>query len=157
MAKKPTKPAKLTEHQLAEILTHAAATSVRAASAQFHIAERSIFRYRKALADGKLPKVADLVRRLQAGAMDRCKDLLAEVYELALTTLKKKIPDASYRELLDTVVETGGLKTIRDGLQDEGGEGSGPAPAGKTNQAAGPDPPGGAGVSKTLRVVNGAG
>jgi len=104
---------------------------------------------------GEWPELSLLMGVVKEAAMERCKDLLAEVNEMALLEMKKKIPNASYKELLDTVVETGGLKAFRDALGEgnEGGENSRSDPGGQEGQGTSKSYPGGAGIQKALRVV----
>lgn len=164
---KPKKPAKrrkgrkikrlkdkLQPAEVAAILTFGDRTTMGRAAKEFNVAERTLWRWKAAVESGKWPAVAVLVQAAKDEALDRCKDLLAEVYELALETMKKKIPDATYRELLETVVETGGLKVFRETLGGNEGSSSNRSGAGSPPHAVTPaNTPGGSGVQTALRVV----
>jgi DNA-binding GntR family transcriptional regulator len=108
----------LEPHTVALILSVAAKEGIPAAKERFGVAERTIHRYKLKVASGKWPEVAELVAAFRQEATERCKDLLTEVYEQALKTLREKMPNASYREVLETVDKTGGLKELRDALGD---------------------------------------
>jgi hypothetical protein len=156
MAKRKPKgpPKKPEDERLAEILTFAAAQTPKAAAAKFSVSERSIWRWRAAMAAGKLPGVADLVSKLKADALEECKDELSDAYRTSLELLKNKMPAATYRELLDTVTAIGELKAFRDGIAgDERGPAPGTGSVGQKGQGANPRPSGGAGETKPLRIV----
>lgn len=152
-SKAPKQPKRRFEPaEVAAMLIAADRSTIRAVAAENKLAERTLWRWKSQVESGEWREVADLVRELKEASLDRCKDLLAEVYEMALTEMKAKIPTATYKELLETVVETGGLKVFKDSLGESGsntGSSAGSqAHAGPTAAA-----PGGAGIQKTLRVV----
>lgn len=138
---------------VAEILVFADKETATEAAAKYGVADRTIRRWRARIEAGQWPQMADLVRQVKAAAIERCKDLLADVYESSLRLLKEKMPQATYRELLETAIETGGLKELRGALGDSGGQDTGPNSGGKAVTNPGAGAPGGAGIEKTLRVI----
>jgi hypothetical protein len=103
---------------VALILSVAAKDGIPAAVERYGVSERTIHRWKTKVSSCKWPEVAELVSAFRKEATERCKDLLTEVYEQALKTLREKMPNASYREVLETVDKTGGLKELRDALGD---------------------------------------
>lgn len=138
---------------VAEILVFADKETTAAAAAKYGVADRTIRRWRARIEAGQWPQLADLVRQVKAAAIERCQDLLADVYETSLRLLKEKMPQATYRELLETAIETGGLKQLREDLGDGSSAGAGAHHGGKAAAGSGSGAPGGAGVEKALRVI----
>jgi hypothetical protein len=148
------KPVDLTPEHVAEVLSFATEKGPAAAAAQYGVSERSIWRWRARVKAGKWPEVADIVRGVRQAAVEHCKDLLTQVYEKSLTRLLRKMPRATYKELLDTMEKAGGLKELREALGDGDSESpTGPNSGGKAPQGADSLPSGGAGTQKALRVV----
>lgn len=141
------------DQQVAEILIFANANNVPRASDEFNVAERTIWRWKSKVDRGQWQSVAELISIVKTAALERCKDKITEVYEMALDQMKEKMPQASYRDLLETVVETGGLKAFTDALKDEGGTDTGPGTSSQAGQNSNTSYPGGKGIQKTLRVV----
>lgn len=124
--------------RVAAILAEANVAGDAATAAKFKVGERSIRRWRHRAETGDWPALAELTGKLRDAALDRCIDLLQDVYETALRQLKSKIPDASYREVLDTVTATGELKTLKDQLgENVPVQGNGQGSAGQAAQGTG--------------------
>lgn len=156
MAKKRSKKLRPTPSvtKVAEILSHADITSVSIAAKRFDVSERSIWRWKSRAESGRWPEVADLVRTLKGKAVEQIEEPLNKVYKQALDLMSEKMPSATYRELLETVVETGGLKAFKD-MFDAGGPNSKPGSSGAANAGPNASAPGGAGIGKALRIVKG--
>jgi hypothetical protein len=139
---------------VAEILIFADKETVPLACARYGVADRTVRRWKAKVESGKWPAVADLVRDLKSAALERTKDLLAQVYEAALRKLLEKLPDASYRETLETVTECGGLKELKDALNVSSNANTRTDPGDQKTGGPGPEAPGGAGMSRALRAVS---
>lgn len=147
------KPKTPSDPEVAEILAYADKETNAAAAEKFGVSDRTIRRWKSRVESGKWPAMADLVRQLKTAAIERCKDLLADVYETSLRLLKDKMPTATYRELLETVVETGGLKQMRDESDEFGVEAPGQNGRSQTGASPAREASGGAGPEKALRIV----
>ena len=140
---------------MAEILIFADKSTFEAAEEKYGVSARSIWRWKAQIAKGKMPHVAELVRELTVQTIERVKDLLEDVYEMSLQKMKDKMSDASYRDVLDTAVQLGGLKAFRDGISDgdSGSPNTVAGSGGKAGAQANAGYPGGTGVTKVLRAV----
>jgi hypothetical protein len=131
MAKRKTKHGNqgktLPCEKVALILSVAAKDGVPEAVAKYGVAERTIRRWRAKVESGKWPEVAELVTAFRREAVERCKDLLTEAYEISLRRLVSLMPTATIEQAIKASEMCGGLKLTKDAL---GGEPDGPAQTG---------------------------
>lgn len=126
MAKEPKKGARRTPpkrpspERMAEILSHADIATIEATAAKYNVSERTIWRWKASLANGELPKVADLVARLKEAATQRCKDLLTETFESSLRRIGAQLPQATISEAVKAAEMCGDLLITRRVLNVEG-------------------------------------
>lgn len=128
--KRPSKghPKRPETEVMAEVLSFAAKETLEAAEAKYGFSQRTIWRWRAAVRDGKLPEVAKLVTEIKAEAVARCKDVLTEAYEVSLRRIVTLMPTANISEATKAAEMCGGLKITKDAL---GGEPDSPAGQGQ--------------------------
>ena len=109
------------------MLAYAERNGDRATAVKFGVAARTLQRYRRRMNAGELPELAVLVANQKRRAIERVTDLLTETYELALTTLKDKLPGATVSEVIEAVKTTGELRITR-GVLGGADDGEQPVP-----------------------------
>jgi hypothetical protein len=142
---KPTrrgrKPKKTDPVEMAAILAHASLHDAKSAASKFSVSERTIARWRAALAAGDLPEVAKLVGQQKQKTLERCSDLLNETFDMSLRALQKKLDEMTGRQIVGACKILGELRQGRDFLSDPDPDversGAGESPAGDEEGAGG--------------------
>ena len=92
-----------------------------AAAKQSKLSQRSICRYRAALARGRYPELAKLVSEAAMEAAIRNNDLLDQAFEVTLQRIIKLTPNTTYSQALLAMEKIGDLKIAKETLN--GGDG----------------------------------
>lgn len=102
--------------QVALILSFAAKDGQAAACKRFGVADRTVRRYKHRVENGDWPEVAELLKTMRNEAMERCKDLLTEAYEVSLRRMIELVPNADLPQAIKAAEMCGGLKLTKDAL-----------------------------------------
>ncbi len=82
------------QNEIASILTYGEIHGDRKAAAHFGISLRTIQRYRKQLKEGDNPEMARVVAEVSQHVATKHRDLMDEVFELSLQSLKVRVVSA---------------------------------------------------------------
>lgn len=118
--KRKSSPKRPSPERMAEILSIVDIEPPNKIADKYGVSERTIWRWKAAMAKGELPDVARLVSKLKSAAAQACKDLLTSTFDASLRRIGAQLPRASISEAIKAAEMCGDLLITRKVLNVEG-------------------------------------